>query len=323
MRLQPASRKRWAVIGSAPWAVWAALRVTGTERGFPLVPALAFTPHAAAATVLPLAAAIAARSRAGVLVAAASGAALAAAVRGNRGTRGPAAAPGAGLRIATVSLRKGLVPPASVVELVRREGVDLLAAQEVTPDAERRLHDAGLHRLLPHAHVVPARPGSVVSGSGAIWSREPLRSPGNVPGEFEQPCARVAAGNGTEVELVSVHTAPPATSPAAVRSWEADLAALPVPVPDVLRVLAGDFNATPDHAALRAVIRRGWVDAARALGLGNTWTWRPLRLPLPRLVLDHVLVDPRLGVAACTFVRVPGSDHRAVVVDLAVPDRDR
>ncbi|RBY92312.1 endonuclease/exonuclease/phosphatase family protein [Blastococcus sp. TBT05-19] len=319
MRLPPAPRRRWAVAAALPWAAWAALRVAGAERGFPLVPALAFTPHAAATAVLPLAVAAAARSRTGALVAGAAGLALAGAVRGNRGTRRPLPPGGTALRIATVSLRKGLVPARSVVELVRREAVDVLAAQELTPDAERGLREAGLHRLLPHAHVVPARPGSVVSGSGAIWSRVPLHDLGNAPGEFEQPTARVRIGDGAEVEVVSVHTAPPATSPAAVRSWAADLATLPLPDPGVLRVLAGDFNATPDHAALRAVLRRGWVDAAQALGLGSTWTWRPLRPPFPRLVLDHVLVDPRLGVRGCSFARVPGSDHRAVVVDLAVP----
>ncbi|TFV45999.1 endonuclease/exonuclease/phosphatase family protein [Blastococcus sp. TF02A_35] len=312
-------RRRWATAASLPWAVWAAVRLTGSERGFPLVPALAFTPQAAAASVLPLSAAVAACSRAGAVLAAVSGVALAGAVRRARGTPGPSPGGGTVLRVATVSLRKGRVPAASVMGLVRRDGVDVLAVQELTPGAERRLREAGLDRELPHSHVVPSRPGSVVSGSGALWSRWPLHRPGNVAGTFEQPCARVRIGDGAEVEVVSVHTAPPATSPGAVRAWARDLAALPSPAPDVLRVLAGDFNATPDHAALRSVLRRGWVDAARATGLGTTWTWRPLRLPLPRLVLDHVLVDPRLEVAACSVVPVPGSDHRSVVVDVVLP----
>jgi endonuclease/exonuclease/phosphatase family metal-dependent hydrolase len=36
-------------------------------------------------------------------------------------------------------------------------------------------------------------------------------------------------------------------------------------------------------------------------------------------VLDHVLVDPRIGVAAVDLVHVPGSDHRALVADLVLP----
>ena len=87
----------------------------------------------------------------------------------------------------------------------------------------------------------------------------------------------------------------------------------------MLRVLAGDFNATLDHAALRAVVRRGYADAAWRAGRALAWTWRPLRLPFPRLGLDHVLVDPRIAVRAVELVRVRGSDHRAVVADLVLP----
>jgi endonuclease/exonuclease/phosphatase family metal-dependent hydrolase len=104
-----------------------------------------------------------------------------------------------------------------------------------------------------------------------------------------------------------------------VRNWAADLAALPSPEPDVLRVLAGDFNASLDHAALRAVLRRGYVDAAQAVGRALTWTWAPLNWPVPRLTLDHVLVDPRIGVATVDVVAVRGSDHRAVVAELVLP----
>ncbi len=314
-------RRGWALATSAPWAVWAVLRTTGSERGFPLVPALSFTPHAAATAVLPLALAVAARSRAAALVAAGSGAALAGAVlvptRRPRRTGPPA--DGARLRVATVSLRLGLVAPGPVLDLVRRHDVDVLAVQELTPRAEAALRAAGIDELLPHAHVLPARPGRVPSASGAVWTRIPVRGRAEVPGGFEQPTVRLSVGERPPVELTSVHTVPPATSAAAVRSWTSDLAALPDPAPEVLRVLAGDFNATFDHAALRAVLRLGYVDAARATGQGRTWTWSPLRLPFPRLVLDHVLVDPRITVATVGFVPVTGSDHRAVVAELVLP----
>ncbi|MCF6744920.1 endonuclease/exonuclease/phosphatase family protein [Blastococcus sp. KM273128] len=316
--MAPTSARRWAVAATTPWVVWAALRRTGGERGFPLVPALSFTPYAAGTALLPLAVAVRARSRSATVLAAGAGAVLAGAVRSHRGRR-PVGPPPAGrrLRIATVSLRRGLVPAGPVVELVRRHRIDLLAVQELTPVAEQRLLAAGLAELLPHAHVVPARPGSEPAASGAVWSRLPLGARTVAPGGFEQPAVRLP---GTpELEVVSVHTRPPATSPAAVRGWTEDLAALPGPEPAVLRVLAGDFNATLDHAALRAVLRRGYLDAARAVGRGNLRTWSPLRSPVPRLGLDHVLVDPRLAVAGCDVVPVAGSDHRSVVVDLVVP----
>jgi endonuclease/exonuclease/phosphatase family metal-dependent hydrolase len=101
--------------------------------------------------------------------------------------------------------------------------------------------------------------------------------------------------------------------------WEEDLRLLGEPRDDVLRVLAGDYNATQDHAAFRRVLRRGWVDAARATGQALRPTWAPVRWRVPRLTLDHVLVDPRIGVVSLQVVHVPGSDHRALVADLRLP----
>jgi endonuclease/exonuclease/phosphatase family metal-dependent hydrolase len=301
-----------------PWVAWAVLRATGGERGFPLVPAMSFTPYAAATAVLPLAAAVHTRSPAAGLLAAASGAVLAGSVLGRRGTPSPVPE-GPRLRIATVSLRRGLVRPEPVVDLVRRLDVDVLSVQELTPRADEGLRGAGIGKVLPWAHVLPAGPGSVPAASGAVWTRLSAEAAGAVPGAFEQPTARIRVPGARPVELTAVHAWPPSTSPRSVRTWESDLAALPAPDPEVLRVLAGDFNATPDHAALRAVLRRGWADAAQRAGRGLAWTWRPLRLPWPRLALDHVLVDPRIAVAGVGLVHVAGSDHRAVVVDLVLP----
>ncbi len=318
----PARMSRFLVAGVAlPWGVLAVLRLAGAERGFPLVPAMAFAPQAAATAVLPVAAAVAVGSRRGAMAAAAAGLALAGPVLGvRRRVRTSDPAPdGERLRIATVSLRLGRVRPEPVLDLVRRYDVDVLSVQELTPRAERRLLAAGLAELLPHGHVIPARAGSVPSASGAVWSRRPIAGTGVVPGSFEQPSVRLARAGGPDVEIVAVHSMPPAVSPAQVRSWTADLAALPAPDTDVLRVLAGDFNATLDHAALRAVLARGYVDAARATGRAGAWTWRPLRAPLPRLTLDHVLVDPRIGVSALAIAAVRGSDHRALIADLVLP----
>ena len=321
-RAPVAGRRRWAPLATVPWLVCAALRATGNERGFPLVPALSFTPYAAATAVVPLASSVRARSVPGIVLSAGAGAVLAVAVLSRAGRPAPPShAVGPRIRVATVSLRRGLVPPEPVLDLVRRHDVDVLAVQELTPAAEAALRALGLDTLLPSDHVIPARPGSVPAASGAVWTRLTVVGRGVTPGTFEQPVVRLAVPGAAEIELTSVHTAPPATSPASVRAWTADLAALPAPRPGPLRVLAGDFNATLDHAALRAVLRRGYRDAARDVGRGLSWTWRPLRLRFPRLTIDHVLVGPRIGVAGVELASVTGSDHRAVVADLVLPPR--
>jgi hypothetical protein len=310
-------RRRTALAAAAPWALLAGLRITGAERGLPLVPAVAFTPQAAMTSVLPLALALARRSRAAALVAAGSGVALAACARS--GARVEAVLPGGPvrdrLRVATVSMLRGEVPADAVVDHVRRHDVDVLSVSELSPPSDQRLREAGLERLLPHAHLLLAGPEAKPAGSGGLWSRRPLTACSAVSGTWLQPTARVSTAAG-EVEVTAVHAKAPLWSPSGVRDWTTDLAALPAPEPGVLRVLAGDFNATPDHAAFRAVLARGYRDAAAARGRGRTWTWAPLTVGRPRLTLDHVLVDPRIAVASVEIVRVRGSDHRSVVADL-------
>ncbi|MGZ4546014.1 MAG: endonuclease/exonuclease/phosphatase family protein [Blastococcus sp.] len=318
----PINRRAAALSAALPWAAWAAVRLTGTERGFPAVPALTFTPYAAATAVVPAALALRTRSRAALLLSAGAGAALAAVVRSRRGGTGPTPRPdGVRLTVGTVSLRLGLVGAAPVLDLVQRNDLDVLSVQELTPEAEKRLRAAGIDDLLPHSYVLPARPGVAPAASGAVWSRRAMRPQGAVPGGFEQPTVVLEGAGGREVELTAVHVVPPSTSAALVRSWEDDLAALPSPEPGVLRVLAGDFNASFDHASFRRVLGRGYTDAARAVGRALVWTWAPLRPRFPRLTIDHVLVDPRIAVAAVDVVAIEGSDHRAVVASLVVPRR--
>ena len=86
------------------------------------------------------------------------------------------------------------------------------------------------------------------------------------------------------------------------------------------RILAGDFNATLDHPELRALLDRGYVDAADAAGAGlkPTWPAPPRKRALP-LTIDHILVDRRVRVERVTVVRIPRSDHRAVIAVLRLP----
>jgi endonuclease/exonuclease/phosphatase family metal-dependent hydrolase len=299
--------------------VWALLRATGSERGYPLVPALAFTPYAAAASVVPLAVAARHRAWGAAVVAAGAGVTLGAAVLARAGRRPAGGQHGTRrLRMATVSLRLGLADPQAVLDLVTAHRVDVLAVQEVTPESQAALRAAGIGGVLPHWHLIAARAGSPPAAAGAVWSRLPILARSAVAGEFEQPTVRLAVPGGLDVEVTAVHATPPRT-PRSVSRWTADLAALPAPEPGVLRVLAGDFNATLDHRALRRVLASGYRDAAWTDGAALRATWTPLRLPHPRLTLDHVLVDPRIGVAAVAVARVAGSDHRAVVAELVLP----
>jgi endonuclease/exonuclease/phosphatase family metal-dependent hydrolase len=84
-------------------------------------------------------------------------------------------------------------------------------------------------------------------------------------------------------------------------------------------VLAGDFNSTLDHAAFRAVLDRGYVDAAEQTGKGLIPTWSSLPFG-PPVTIDHVLADHRCAVRNFAVVHLPGSDHNAVFADIVLPN---
>jgi endonuclease/exonuclease/phosphatase family metal-dependent hydrolase len=155
-------------------------------------------------------------------------------------------------------------------------------------------------------------------GSG-IYSRFPLSDgPPLVPAHAAQPTAVLELPGGEVVELVCVHPHPPKPPwSRGVARWRQELAVLPPPG-ELPRVLAGDFNATLDHAVFRSVLRLGYADAALQAGKALTPTWGPAGRPA-LITIDHVLVDRRCAVLASAVHAVPGSDHRAVYAEVRLP----
>lgn len=221
---------------------------------------------------------------------------------------------GVRLRVMASNLYLGRGDVKTVVELVRRQDVDLLALVELTPECAEEFARAGLFELLPH-QVMRSDAGG---GGAAIAARHPLTELSLVgPTTLAQPSALVDLGDGGAVEFVAVHPVPPTYS---ARTWRAELAALPGCGPGcgpAVRVLAGDFNATVDHGSFRRLLRRGYVDAACRRGAGLRPTWRLGRFPL--VTLDHVLVDRRASVNSFRAFDIPASDHKAVCAELLLP----
>jgi endonuclease/exonuclease/phosphatase family metal-dependent hydrolase len=84
------------------------------------------------------------------------------------------------------------------------------------------------------------------------------------------------------------------------------------------QIVAGDFNATRDHAPFRELLDGGLADVADAQGW-TAWpgmTWPADRAYPPVMRLDHVLVSAGFGVRDVSVVQLPGTDHRAVVARL-------
>ena len=127
---------------------------------------------------------------------------------------------------------------------------------------------------------------------------------------------RAEPATGVGPVLVGVHPAPPSGDLHDV--WQEDLAAVTaLCAPRTTRglILAGDLNATLDHAPLRDVGR--CVHGAAGAGVGGVATW-PTRTPeWLGAAIDHVIADGEAyEPTQAAVVEVGGSDHRALLVRL-------
>ncbi|MBX6749549.1 MAG: endonuclease/exonuclease/phosphatase family protein [Micromonosporaceae bacterium] len=313
----------WSALLAWPLAAGAAIvalvRVLGLDAGVPLVQIVAFTPYLAigcgAAAVLsgllrrPLATAVTAVA-----------ALCLAAVVVPRALGSPATGPGTPLVVMSANLRYGGADAASIVDLVRDATVDVLVLQELTPEGEQALLDQGLAEALPfrESHPAPRASGS------AVYARWPL-SDGGVRSAsddgFQQAYATITLDHGSVI-VESVHPVPPNSVPR-THEWLIGLSnQAPANADGPPRILAGDFNATLDHRALRALLATGYRDAADAVGAGLTPTWPyygPRSAVTPKVALDHIVVPHGIGVRDFRAVTIPRTDHRAILATLLIP----
>jgi endonuclease/exonuclease/phosphatase (EEP) superfamily protein YafD len=297
-----------AVLACVAVGIPSLVRATGAEPG-QLTLLMVGMPFVALASVVALGLALLSRSRAVIAVAVAL-------LVANVAWQLPLFVPDPGpsghpvLRVAASNLKFGHGDPQAIVDLVRTHDIDVLALEELTPDAVRRLHDAGLDALLPFHE---ARPDPSFTGTG-LWSRTPLRDAHELPGfSSTVVVARVTPGAG-DLTVLAIHPLAPVGD--GLATWEqeyADLlsatAAMSGPV-----VGAGDFNATRDQKPFRDLESAGFRDAVDQAGAGFQPTFPNTRRGRPLMAIDHVIArDLPVRATAFETVDVPGSDHRAVV----------
>lgn len=312
--LHSASRAAVVPTGALAVAALVALRVSGAS------PARASAPLAVVPWVVPVAGALSA-------VAAARGQRLSSVMlTGAAATLAGLVAPrvvpsrqpdapegGTRLTIMSANVYRGGADVDLLVNHIRARHPDVLALQEQSPGYLRKLDHAGIRELLPYR----------VAGDGrrlndaALLSRHPLeRLPVDLPSVFVGAMVRLPSG--AAVPIISAHPVPPATR-LLERHWAQTLQALPAASGAMAGgVLAGDFNATLDHPAFRALLRLGWRDASAETGQGGRSTWTG-RGGFARLAIDHMLVPPRASVRSMRIDRLTGSDHRILTLSVDLP----
>lgn len=201
---------------------------------------------------------------------------------------------------------------ASLVDAVRRERPQLVFVSECD-SACRSTLTRTFADALPHYADVRGE-GSVGS---ILLSSYPLTDWRMIPAAMGMPGATAEIA-GVPVRLQLAHPLPPV--PGQVSLWKRELGRVADAVAAQRTgpmLVAGDFNASQDHAAFRAVLAAGGLqDAARRADRSRTPTWPMEGPPLPPFVqIDHVLVRD-FSVRDVRFLDLPGSDHRAVLADL-------
>ncbi|MFF7473464.1 endonuclease/exonuclease/phosphatase family protein [Streptomyces sp. NPDC008092] len=223
----------------------------------------------------------------------------------------PTGTPLAGLRVLTSNVEFGNGTPALVRQL-RRWKPDIVFVAECEYTCQARLR---------RDTDYPYRTAVVAGGStgSLLLSRFPLRATDGVPGTMGMPGA-VADVDGHPVRLQLAHPMPPL--PGQVALWRRELgrlrdfAAADTRTPTIL---AGDFNASQDHAAFRRILAAGHLDdGARLSGAARTASWPAATAAVFGTQIDHVLVSRDFSATGARFLHLADTDHRALVVDITL-----
>ncbi len=306
---------------AAGFAGWALVRLAGADDmpalGAPAAALLPFTPQVAAAAWLT------ALRGADVFALAAAGA-LTAMIGPRAVPRRQPPAGGRELRVLTANLLIGRAEAEPVVDLIRRTRADVFFVQELGSGTMARLSRAGIGELLPHVTTdLAAREPR----GNAIYARYQMapRTDQAQTSSIQPVVGLMLPGGPITVACVHLHSPRRPWQKDGISAWRDDLAAVaatrrPTGTGDAPAILAGDFNATLDHAGFRRLLRCGLADAAREAGVGLVPTWGPLPGGAGALLtLDHVLVDARCAVRGVFVHKLPGTDHRAVFARIELP----
>ncbi|MDI6408626.1 MULTISPECIES: endonuclease/exonuclease/phosphatase family protein [Streptomyces] len=214
-------------------------------------------------------------------------------------------------RILTANLKYGAAT-ADLVATVRRERPQVVAVQECDFTCTAALDSPALREEYPHRVVAGVDGGA--RGS-ALLSVYPLHEQAGVRGRLAMPGA-VADVHGHRIALQIAHPMPPL--PGDTATWRRELGRLRAyaAARRLPTLIAGDFNSSQDHAAFRAVLRTGMHDAARMLGNSRAPTWPARTTPVLGAQIDHVLLSRELVPVDGTFLKLAGSDHRALLVNV-------
>ena len=224
------------------------------------------------------------------------------------------AAPGTprgSLRLVVANVEVGNPDFAAVRRLVARTHPDVLGVTELTPEMAAQLGPA-LHRY--RARVVETREDAYGIG---VYSRRPLLSARVVHLPADGPPTVVARTRvaGKPVSLVVTHVHTPFAGSIHTRQLRALAEARPGLGPRA--AVCGDFNTPPWSGPLRDFATQAGLRDLYGRSAWAAYSW-PTWSAVLRVPLDNCFVGEGIAVRDHHDGPGVGSDHRPLVVDLAV-----
>ncbi len=216
------------------------------------------------------------------------------------------------IRVAAANVYFGNSRYEAALRWARESGADVLVFVEVDARWRTALRALQDRYHYEHFRAVRYRDGILV------LSRLPLMPGGTAMDSGSGLAVLDVHGPGSTWRLVAVHASWP-LGPQVSRRRARDLEAVATAArtASVPVVAVGDFNVSPFSPHFAALLAGGRLrDAASGRGWQPTW---PTFLPPFGIRIDHALVSEGVEVNSFRRGRLEGSDHRPIVVDLALP----
>jgi endonuclease/exonuclease/phosphatase (EEP) superfamily protein YafD len=225
----------------------------------------------------------------------------------------------AGARVLTIMVANvlgGGADAGDVAEVIRERKPDIVSLPEAQVDVreEIRAHLQGIDYngfTAQSSKAVESATSVLVSASLGAVSIE--HGDGMTFGHIV-----VTGGTLGDIRIIAYHGYPPL--PDGVTTWKQDLQMLRGwCAQDPPLIVAGDFNATLDHAEFRHALGGDCRSVGPSVGGGLAGTWPADQPAVVRTQIDHVVFNRRFEPGQFTTYAIAGTDHRAVVATVVVP----
>ncbi len=211
----------------------------------------------------------------------------------------------------SLNLRKGDADPEEILR--RASTADVVVFLEATTRAVVALQRLGWDDRFRYSAGVQ----NTTAGDTLIYSRFPLSQEGLVDQSFEQRSVTAQVPSLGPVRIVAAHPCNPFCGSNLFAAEHEQLRSTVDANLDQPLIVAGDFNATDDHAPMRDLYSDGLKSATDILGAGWMPTY-PANSSIPPLIpIDHILVNHYLTATSLHRFTIANTDHLGLMATIA------